>query len=241
LGKKSSQPVKERRAKVEEMRRQQAAKERRKTAIFVGISIVLGLGLIGAAATPAILKSINDPAKKAVSSFGVSASAASCDAPTTDVATGTGDHVGPGTNKPNVSSVKYSTVPPSSGQHFPVPLPLERKFYSAQDRPKMENLVHNLEHGYTVVWYDDTVKGDQLKALQDLADKIGGAANTRKFIVSAWDPAYGAFPAGKHVGLSHWSGNKQGHRQLCGQVSGKVIDEFVKKYPSTDAPEPNGA
>jgi Protein of unknown function (DUF3105) len=240
VGKKSNQPVKERRAKIEEMRRQQAAAERRKTAIFVGGSIVIGLGLIGAAVAPAVIKNINDPAKKPLSSFGVSVADASCDAPTDDAAKGGGQHVGPGTQAPNELTVKYDTVPPSSGKHYQDPMELERKFYQAKDRPKMERLVHNLEHGYTVVWYDDTVTGDQLKDLENIASKIGGDPKTRKFIVSAWDPAYGAFPSGKHIGISHWSA-KQGHRQMCGKVSGAAIGDFIQKYPQTDAPEPNAA
>ena len=237
MGKKSSQPTKERRAKVEEMRRQQAAAERRKTAIFIGVSIFVGLGLIGAAAAPAIIKSVNDPAKKDLKSFGVAAASASCDAVTEDTAKGTQQHVGPGTKAATETTVKYDTVPPSSGKHYQDWLPPERKFYSAKDRPKMERLVHNLEHGYTVVWYDDTVTGDQLKALENISKKVGDEPKTRKIIASAWDPSYGAFPAGKHIGISHW-GAKKGYRQMCGQVSGEAVGQFIEKYPQTDAPEP---
>jgi hypothetical protein len=240
LGKKSSQPVKERRAKIEEMRRQQAAAERRKSILFIGVSVIVGLGLIGAAAAPAIMKSINDPSKKPVSSFGVAASAASCDPVAENAAKGTGDHVGPNTQKANITTVKYDTVPPTSGQHYEAPLGPDRKFYLVKDRPKMENLVHNLEHGYTVVWYDATVTGDNLKALENLSEKLGDDPKTRKFIVSAWDEAYGKFPEGKHIGISHW-GKDKGYRQLCGQVSGEAIGQFVEKYPQTNAPEPNTA
>ena len=78
----------------------------------------------------------------------------------------------------------------------------------------MEQLVHNLEHGYTIVWYDDTIKGDQLDELKDIAasarteDAVGP---TGKFIVSAWDDAYGDFPSGKHIGISHWGAAGQPH------------------------------
>ncbi len=235
MGKKSNAPVRERRAKVEEMRRQQAAAERRKTLLFVGVSIVAGLGLIAAAAAPAIMKSINDPSKKPLTSFGVSAAAASCDAPVDDPAPegGEANHV------PDGTKVQYPNVPPSSGKHYQNWASTERKFYSGDDRPRIENLVHNLEHGYTIVWYDDTIKGEDRKALENISDKIGGEPSTRKIIVSAWDSSYGAFPAGKHIGMSHWSADKKGHRQLCGQVSGEAIGAFMKKYPQTDAPEPN--
>ena len=41
----------------------------------------------------------------------------------------------------------HDTVPPSFGPHRPIPAPFERRFYTAQDRPEIETLVHNLEHG----------------------------------------------------------------------------------------------
>ena len=56
----------------------------------------------------------------------------------------------------------------------------------------MEQLVHNLEHGYTIVWYDDTIKGaaargpegPRQRARTEDADGTAG-----KFIVTAWDDA----------------------------------------------------
>jgi len=227
----------DRRAKVEALRREQQAKERRKSLVFIALAVVVGVGLIAAAALPSILKSRNDPAAGALSSFGVPASAAGCSAATTDKVVGKADH------KPNGTVVKYEQVPPSSGAHWASAVVPAREFYTTRDRPKMEQLVHNLEHGYTIVWYDSTVKGNQLTALQDLAKRArteDAAGPHGKFIVSAWDTAYGTFPAGKHVALSHW-GAKAGHRQLCGQVSGSAVGSFMTKYPATDAPEPNAA
>jgi hypothetical protein len=71
-------------------------------------------------------------------------------------------------------------------------------------------------------------------------------SDRRKFIVSAWDESRGAFPDGKHIALSHWSAKGDGagsaglgHRQLCGQVSGEAVDQFMTQFPFSDAPEPN--
>jgi Protein of unknown function (DUF3105) len=240
VAKTTKQDPRQRRARIEELRREQRRAERRKTMLLVGIATVVGLGIIAAAAVPIISDAINDPAKKPVSSFGVAAAAASCDAPTNDPTTGGGEHVGPGTQKPDQTTVKYATVPPSSGPHYAVPASGQRKFYGENDRPRMEELVHNLEHGYTVLWYDDTVKGDERTALEDLSKRIPRDPQNAKFVVSAWDPAYGAFPAGKHIALSHWS-KDSGHRQLCGKVSGAAIASFMKAYPGTDAPEAGAA
>jgi len=221
----------DRRARVEAMRREQQARERRKSLIFVGSAVLVGLILIGIVAVPAVLKSRNDPSKKALGTFGVNAAAAQCDGPTTDKLV-EGTHVDPGTR------IKYQQVPPSSGPHWNPPVQSPAEFYSKADRPAMEELVHNLEHGYTIIWYDSTIKGPQLQALKDISRRAQTekATSLGKFIVSAWDSSYGKFPPGKHVALSHWSANA-GHRQLCGKASGDVVASFIKKFPASDAPE----
>ena len=53
----------------------------------------------------------------------------------------------------------------------------------------MEVLVHNLEHGYTVVWYDSTVTGAQLTAAGVPARVIGVATGDRLIAKSAFDVA----------------------------------------------------
>jgi thymidylate synthase len=231
---------KNRRAKLEEVRRQQRAAERRKTLVFVGVAAVIALGIVAAAAIPLYNEWRNDPANKSISDFGVALASAQCGSEETAPASGTNEHVGPGTQQPDVTKVKYKTVPPAFGQHYATPAPFTRKFYTATDRPPMEQLVHNLEHGYNVVWYDETITGEQLDDLRTLSEKIGNDDDTSHFIVSAWDPAYGAFPKDKHIGMSHW-GAKQGIRQLCSQVSGEAIERFVKAHPKSDSPEPGAA
>ena len=224
----------DRRARVEAMRREHAARERRKSMLFIGGSVLVGLLLIGLVAVPAFLESRNDPLKKNLNAFGVSASDAKCDAPVTDPLV-KGNHL------PDGTKVKYAQTPPTSGDHWNPPVQNPLEFYTKSDRPEIEQLVHNLEHGHTIMWYDATVKDEQLEALQDIAKRARTEPGTRgKFIVSAWDDAYGKFPSGKHVALSHW-GAKEGYRQLCGQVSGEVVASFVKKYPASNAPEPNAA
>ena len=226
----------ERRARIEEMRRQQQAAERRKNILIIGLGAVLGLGLIAAVAIPIALKEQDQSAP--VASFGVPLAAADCSEPSNDPAT-SANHVGPGTDQPNADRVTYAKVPPSNGDHFPTPAQISRHFYTAADRPRVETLVHNLEHGYTILWYDSTITGDQLQAAEDLADRVPRDAKNRKFIVSAWDESYGEIPNGKHVALVHWSADGRGHRQLCAAVSGEAIEQFTTQFPATDSPEPN--
>jgi hypothetical protein len=237
---KTKQADRDRRAKIEAMRKAEQAKERRKSMMFIVIAAVVGLGLVAAAAVPAYLDSRNDPAKKDLASFGVSAASASCSAVKTSKGTNNDTdrkHVEDGTVE------DYKTVPPSYGPHWSAPVFPAREFYTSRDRPQMEQLVHNLEHGYTILWYDDTIKGDKLAELKDIAtsarnnDAVGPNG---KFVVSAWDDSYGTFPSGKHIGMSHW-GSADSFTQVCGKVSGAAVQKFIEDHPASDAPEPNAA
>ena len=234
----------DRKAKIAEMQRQAKAADRRRTLTIVGAAGVV-VALMAGAITYAIVTDDNRVPGGDLSSLGVAASAASCDPVTTDKTVGSGAHVGPGTDKPTETTVKYTTVPPSSGAHYGAPEFPSRQFYTADDSPRIESLVHNLEHGYTVLWYDKAATDKQLATLRAVAKQANQSKAARdKFIVSAWDTAYGAFPKGKPFALSHWSAEagdtkkQTGNRQLCGDVSGAVVNDFITKHPLTSAPEP---
>jgi hypothetical protein len=242
----------DRKARIAQMQQEQKARENRVRIRIIAVCVALLL-LLTAGIAYAYLDGRNNQPEVAIGAIGVSAAAASCDPVTTDKASGNGNHVGPGTSSPETLTVKYDTVPPSNGPHFAQPAASNpRNFYTASDRPKMEVLVHNLEHGYTVLWYDVTAgnaKKAQLEQLAEVANKTEWARD--KFIVSAWDPAYGELPSGKRYALSHWSAtlgddgasiaSQEGHRQLCGELSGEVVKAFVQKHPRTSAPEPGAA
>ena len=121
----------DRRAKIEAMRKAEQAKERRKSMIFVIVAIVVGVGLVAAVAIPSYVKSKNDPAKKSMSDFGVSLASASCSAGA--------DHQGhehPGRCAQHVQDgtiEKYKTVPPSYGPHWATPdLPVAGVLHGAR-------------------------------------------------------------------------------------------------------------
>jgi hypothetical protein len=194
--------------------------------IMAGILVaVLGLGLLTAAAVPFLRHRFASPVP--VSAVGVGVEAAGCDPELTDPVSGKGIHVAQG------SRVRYETVPPTSGPHYELPAPL-RRFYTTGDRPPVEVLVHNLEHGYTIVWYMGSLEAQQIEALRRLADR------TEKFVAAPWDESYGRFPAGKRIGITRW-GAAAGYRLLCASVSGEVIGRFMAAHPAEDSPEPDGA
>jgi Protein of unknown function (DUF3105) len=243
VAKNTKKPVKRpetaRREKLEALRREQQRSERRRTVLIVGVSIAVALGLIAAAAVPLIRGWLDDPNRRDWADFGVSASAASCDAVAEEEQTGTADH------RPDGERIDYETAPPASGPHYQVPAPFTRKFYTPDDRPEIERLVHNLEHGYTILWYDPAVLDAQQETLQDLATKVTESEEVAeqvagKFLVAPWDTERGEFPDGKSFALTHW-GAEQAFRQYCGELSGEAVRDFVTAHPFSDSPEPNAA
>ena len=224
-----------RRIKIDQLRAQQKAAERKRSFIFVGIAVVIGLGLIAAAAIPLIQR--NAERNREISSFGVPAASAGCGEVIDDPAEGVGEHVGPGTPTPDVGRVEYETAPPSSGRHYVETAGFDRSFYSRSDIPPLERLVHNLEHGYTIVWYDEDVSDDDVETLESLAARV--SADTPKFIVTAWDSEdRGEFTEDGDIAISHWT-EGTGRRQYCARPSGEAIADFVEQFPSSDSPEPN--
>jgi Protein of unknown function (DUF3105) len=231
----------DRRAVVEQMRLDQKKAERRRTIVVIAVCVVVALVIVGLAAIP-LLKQ-NKLTSGDLASIGASEKAAGCQPVLKKKATGNQDH------KPEGTPITYPDAPPAFGPHYPVTAPFERKFYTASDRPQIEYVVHNLEHGYSLLWYDDTIakNSDQLAVVKAIAKKYEGTKLTDKFIALPWTAKDGkAFPKGTHVALTHWSAGgdptdvskQQGIWQYCGQPSGAVVQKFMQDYPYTDSPEP---
>jgi hypothetical protein len=239
---------KDRREVLEQLRREQQRAEKKRTSIIIVAAAVVGLVIVGLGAYPVIMDAREKDALEGtdLAALGVSADAASCTDPAVEKAEGNADHRDVG------SDLGYDAAPPAAGPHYPTWAPLERKFYSAKDRPELGYLVHNLEHGYNILWYDQTVAEDpeQLKAVEDIAGKFEGESYENKFIAAPWTEAdTGPFPDGAHVALTHWSmggtnGNPDGQHgvtQYCAAPSGEAVAEFVEAYPYTDSPEPGAS
>jgi hypothetical protein len=235
----------ERRAMVEKMRQEQARKERTRSLLILGISVVAVVGLLAAALIP-YLKDRNEAsalADKSINKIGVTQSAAACDAIVTKPTDKNQNHIPEGT------PITYKDAPPAFGPHRPSPAAFGRPFYTADDRPEVGVLVHNMEHGYTIAWYDETAAKDrtEMKDLEAIAKKFQD--DNVPFIAAPWTSDDGAaFPDGKHVALTRWSADagdpsdeskQRGNWQYCGSTSGSVMSDFVKKWPHDESPEPN--
>lgn len=241
----SQQEKPNRRAVVDDIRKSQKSADQRKGTMIITVSVVMGLLIIGAAAWKPVTDALSTREFKAKELSSIGAAASSCQDISTSAANGMMDHVAPGTTIP------YEESPPAFGQHYDSWEPMDRKFYG-EDRPDVGFLVHNLEHGYTVLWYDETIAKDaeQMDVIKGIAAKFDGDDMRNKFKAAPWTAEDGdPFPEGQHVAMTHWSAGGAGESdtskqvgvwQYCSEPSGEALENFMTEYPYMDAPEPNG-
>jgi cytoskeletal protein RodZ len=221
-------PENNRRRIIDEQRKKARAAERRKTVLTIVIASVVGLGIIGGAVWYGIQDKKNRPDTE-LAAVGAPAETAGClepkEEPIPKEATDATKHT-----QRDGDRVEYDKAPPTSGRHNPTPLPVgAKKFYSREDNPSPERAVHNLEHGYLVVWYDKKATDAQIEQLKQAAESAEG-----KFLVVPWPRD--DFPDDKHIVLTAWA-----VRQQCSEVSGKVMQDFYDEHggPNGTAPEKN--
>ena len=110
---------------------------------------------------------------------------------------------------------------------------MARKFYTAQDRPALGTLVHNEEHGYTILWYDDSVAGDstQMAQIRAIADKFAGTSDLRdKFKAVPWTEKDGKpFPSGQHIAFTHWSVGRHRERRGRERQAGRRLAVLLER------------
>ncbi|WP_370249270.1 DUF3105 domain-containing protein [Nocardioides sp.] len=249
----------ERQQRIEATLKKQRSGEKRRGNLVIGLAVLIALGLIAIPVAPRILGKVELDKYADTPLTEIGAPASACRAPEEKPGSGVANHVDEGV------PVTYDIAPPAYGPHWNVfnvaPAPFVDKFYEAADRPPLEALVHNLEHGYTILWYDETIADDvtalaQVKAIASKFD-LDNATNAdyrNKFIAAPWtdDDENGAdFPDGTHIAFTHWSKSDDpkittedgqvadsiGIWQYCTDVSGAALAQFMQDYPYTDAPE----
>ena len=105
----------------------------------------------------------------------------------------------------------YNTNPPTSGPHYGSPLaPIDTGFYSEQI--EAEKVIHNLEHGQIVIYYNPDAPQDTIDDIEQLTEQEEEATvavpwaeieEPSQFVLAAW-----------------------GNLQECVQASQEVVDEF---------------
>lgn len=230
----------------EEIRRRM---EQRKRMRALGTGLVIGALVIGGlvfvlASSPA--DDVDLPAPSALLDGAEQAmEAASCEpVRTVEPYPGGADQTHVGTPEfptmPDLST--YPSVPPTSGPHDGTGT-VPAGIYDSP--PPMGRLIHSLEHGGSVVWYDPaapTEEIDRIKAFYGRGDEAG----QDRVIVAPYDypgeDGSGSLPPGTRMALVAW------HRfQTCADPSLEVALDFTSRFsfpPSLDrqyegeAPEP---
>lgn len=236
----------DRQAVVDKMLAQQKSAERARGYKIVGVCVVIGLLIVGAAAYRPVKDWWDLRAFEDIDVSDIGAAASVCGEIGTEPAEGNQDHVPEGT------PVTPVAAPPAFGQHWETWEPMDRKFYTPADRPELGKLIHNLEHGFTILWYDETAADDpeMVSQIKAIATKYEGTDNLRlKFKAAPWLAEDGdAFPDGQHIAFTHWSvggtgddasGEQVGVTQYCSEPSGAALEDFMLEYPYMDSPEPD--
>jgi hypothetical protein len=133
--------------------------------------------------------------------------------------------------QPGASHEPYNSDPPTSGPHYPQPA--SAGFYD--EAPSDEQLVHNLEHGYVILWYkcaapDDTecqTLKTQIKAILDRAKPVVITTSAKK-LIAVPRPALDTL-----IALTSW-----GRIDRLNTFNEAEIMEFINDFRNL-APEPS--
>ncbi|MEO8476401.1 MAG: DUF3105 domain-containing protein, partial [Actinomycetota bacterium] len=137
-------------------------------------------------------------------------------------------HVGADANYPTMPPLDtYPSIPPTSGPHNVTPL--SAGVYDTP--PPIDQAIHSLEHGASIVWYSPDAPVAQIQALSDFYGRRVSDASVGqdRLIVAPYDypgqGAAGSLPAGTQMALVAW------HRlQPCDQVNLAVAFDFTSQY-----------
>lgn len=229
---------------IDDIRRKQKSADKRQGFVILAVCIVAALLIVGLAAWKPIATVFEKEKNSGKALDEIGAPASVCQDVVKKDATGQQDHRDPS------EQITYDDAPPAFGPHWPNPEPLDERFYSKDSRPELEVLVHNLEHGFTILWYDETAAGDSgmLGEIKAISDRLNDSDtnNRLSFKAAPWTDDDGkGFPDGMHIAFTHWTadqatGKSEGVWQYCSEPSGAALEQFMKDYPYYDAPEPIG-
>ncbi|CAI7978419.1 MULTISPECIES: DUF3105 domain-containing protein [unclassified Parafrankia] len=203
-----------RNARLEELRREQKRKERRRALLIYGTSGFVALALLAGIIVYSVFDNRSKNKERSVGYVAAASPAAvtaNCTGIRNDQSYGN-QHVGA------TDTVEYKDSPPSSGNHESDPLPDAIRFYNPDSGIRAERAVHNLEHGFVVGWYDAKLPADQVEKLRTVAADAGN-----RFIAMPW--TRNDFAGDQHFVLTGWD-----RTQRCGTVSADVVKEFVQKW-----------
>jgi hypothetical protein len=227
----------------ERLQREMASKKKRRN---LGIALV-AIAIVAVVALVALLPSQSD-ALPTPADLLEGASAAATEAGCTEVRTiapydPQGDdraHVGPDSSYPAMPPLDtYPSTPPASGPHNQTPL--RAGVYDTP--PPIDQVIHSMEHGGAVIWYDPTATGPELDRLREFYGRRVSEASVGqdRVIVAPFDypdqgPA-GQLPDGAQMALVAW------HRErTCSAVDLAAAFDFTSRFgfPTVEGREYEG-
>lgn len=136
---------------------------------------------------------------------------------------GSNDHIPDENTDPN----PYSTNPPTSGHHYG--RWLDAGFYDINNEKYPEgHLVHNLEHGYIIFWYNCKVISEaECTSLKAQIKEVMAGVNNFKVIGYPWEKI------DEPLVLTSW-----GFRLSMPTFDAKIARAFIDQHRNR-APEPN--
>jgi hypothetical protein len=153
-------------------------------------------------------------------------------------AAGCGDVLTPAADAPGGNhlasgeSAGYTEHPATSGPHDPAPLPSEPAVHTAPIRE--ENAVHNLEHGYVIIYY----RADGPQALgEDVVARLAQVAEREDKVLLAPHPD---LEEGTSFAITAWNKLWECPADVSPDDAAVMANAFIEAYRGTsNAPEGN--
>jgi len=209
--------------KLEEKQRRREAEERKKDAqkkaqrkrnlVTTAVALLVAGGVVAA------IVAQRQAETKAITSYGVSEDEANCgDVEQHDIMGADHIDVG-GAHEP------YTTNPPTSGPHYNEPGlgPVQAGFYEEAAEAPPEGVIHNLEHGMIVFWYNPDAPNE---VIEDL--KLAVEDESIASVATPWTQIEGD----ANFVMTAW-----GQSQSCELVSRPVVNDFRREFQGIAGPE----
>ena len=212
LDKRQSKKLQEKQRKrlAEQARKaQQRQSNRRSNLVTAGIAAVVIVAVV------ALVLSDRSATTPISVPDGVAASAAGCNQ-VEQFAEQSRDHIDLGAEHD-----PYNSTPPTSGPHYGTPA--DPGFYPNPLEP--EQLVHNLEHGQIVIWYDPEAPASAVEGIQALVEDANQRAQRSGFVEPLLAAPFEGLGSGFGYALTGWR-----NLQSCESYSRAAIDDFRAEF-----------
>jgi hypothetical protein len=209
--------------KLEEKQRRREAEERKKDALRKAqrkrnlVTTVVALLVAGGVVAAIFVQ--REAETTAVENYGVSEQEANCGEIEEQEIMGA-DHIDPG-----AAHEPYTTNPPTSGPHYNAAGlgPVQPNFYEDATEAPPEGVVHNLEHGMIVFYYNPDAPAE---VVEDLKLAVEDEPNAS--VATPWSDIEGD----ANVVMTAW-----GQSQSCELVSRDVVNDFRRQFQGIAGPE----